>query len=170
MTKTARNWSVQDARARFSEVIDAALRGQPQRVARRGKDAVVVVSEAEWNRRPPSVPKMTLGEFLATYPLAPEDVDLAATRIGNVPLGKLDDRVKDELRTRAASKGVSLEEEALDILTAAVDRDRTPETNLADLIAGIMEPLGGVELDLPPRTPHRELFQFDDCPDEDQRI
>jgi prevent-host-death family protein len=80
MTKSARNWSVQDARARFSEVIDAALGGQPQRVARRGKDVVVVVSEAEWNRRAPSAPKLTLGEFLATYPLAPEDVDLTAAR------------------------------------------------------------------------------------------
>lgn len=80
MTKTARRWSVQDARARFSEVIDAALRGQPQRVARRGKDAVVVVSEAEWNRRTGSGPKRTLGEFLATYPLAAEDVDLTAAR------------------------------------------------------------------------------------------
>ena len=80
MRNTARSWSVQDARARFSEVIDAALRGQPQRVARRGKDAVVIVSEAEWNRLMPSAPKMTLGEFLTTYPLAPEDIDLTATR------------------------------------------------------------------------------------------
>ena len=28
----------------------------------------------------PSAPKMTLGEFLTTYPLAPEDVDLTAPR------------------------------------------------------------------------------------------
>jgi antitoxin Phd len=91
MTKTARNWSVQDARARFSEVIDAALRGQPQRVARRGKDAVVVVSEAEWNRRAPSTPKMTLGEYLATYPLAPEDVDLTAARRRTGPSPFLDE-------------------------------------------------------------------------------
>jgi antitoxin Phd len=85
MRKTARNWSVQDARARFSEVIDAALRGQPQRVARRGKDAVVVISEAEWNGGAPSAPKMTLGEFLTTYPLAPEDVDLTAPRRSSRP-------------------------------------------------------------------------------------
>jgi prevent-host-death family protein len=168
MRKAARNWSVQDARARFSEVIDAALRGQPQRVARRGKDAVVVISEADWNRRTPATPDPTLGEFLATYPLAPEDVDLTGTRVGPVAIGKLEDRIKDGLRIRAASKGLSMEEEALGILAAAVDGDKNPATNLADLIAGIMEPLGGVELDLPPRTPHRELFQFDDWPDEDQ--
>lgn len=80
MTKAPRSWSVQDARARFSEVIDAALRGQPQRVARRGKDAVVVISEADWNGGAAAAPKMTLGEFLSTYPLAPEDVDLTAPR------------------------------------------------------------------------------------------
>ena len=90
MTKTPRSWSVQDARARFSEVIDAALRGQLQRVARRGRDAVVVVSQAEWNRRAPSTPKMTLGEYLATYPLAPEDVDLAGARRRSRPTAFFD--------------------------------------------------------------------------------
>ena len=79
------DWKVQDARARFSEVMDAALRGQPQRVARRGKDAVIVVSEEEWKRRAASVPKVTLGEFLATYPLAPSDVDLTAARARSRP-------------------------------------------------------------------------------------
>jgi antitoxin Phd len=80
MSNPARNWSVQDARARFSEVIDAALKGQPQRVTRRGKDAVIVIAEDEWNGRNRSAPNMTLGEFLATYPLRPDDVDLTAAR------------------------------------------------------------------------------------------
>lgn len=37
-------WQVQEAKARFSEVVDAATKGKPQRVTRRGKDAVVIVS------------------------------------------------------------------------------------------------------------------------------
>ncbi len=37
-------WQVQEAKAHFSEVVDAATRGKPQRVTRRGKDAVVIVS------------------------------------------------------------------------------------------------------------------------------
>lgn len=41
---SVRSWQVQEAKARFSEVVEAATRGQPQRVTRRGKDAVVVVS------------------------------------------------------------------------------------------------------------------------------
>ena len=40
-------WSLQDAKNRFSAVVDAALQGEPQRVTRRGKPAVVVVEEYE---------------------------------------------------------------------------------------------------------------------------
>jgi len=38
-------WALQDAKARLSEVVErAATTGAPQRITRRGKDAVVVVS------------------------------------------------------------------------------------------------------------------------------
>ena len=43
-----RSYSVHQARSRFAEVVDRALAGEPQRVTRRGKDTVVVVSEADW--------------------------------------------------------------------------------------------------------------------------
>lgn len=42
--------TLQDAKNRFSAVVDAALRGRPQEVSRRGKPAVVVVSHAEYAR------------------------------------------------------------------------------------------------------------------------
>jgi antitoxin FitA len=87
--------------------------------------------------------------------------------MGNLTIRKLDNRVKDGLRLRAASNGVSMEEEARRILASALDDGAKSQTNLADVIAGIMDPLGGVELDLPPRIPHRELFQFDDWPEDD---
>ena len=41
-------WTLQDAKNRFSAVVEAALTGVPQKVTRRGKPAVVVVSEAEY--------------------------------------------------------------------------------------------------------------------------
>jgi prevent-host-death family protein len=41
-------WSVAEAKAKFSEVIDKARRDGPQRVTRHGKDAVVVVSADDW--------------------------------------------------------------------------------------------------------------------------
>jgi antitoxin Phd len=43
-------WTLQDAKNRFSEVVDAALGGRPQEVTRRGKPAVVVLSAAEYAR------------------------------------------------------------------------------------------------------------------------
>jgi prevent-host-death family protein len=44
-----RNWSVQDAKNRFSELVEAARRA-PQTVIRHGKPAVVVVGVAEYDR------------------------------------------------------------------------------------------------------------------------
>ncbi len=41
-------WSVAEAKAKFSEVIDKARREGPQRVTRHGKDAAVIVSADEW--------------------------------------------------------------------------------------------------------------------------
>lgn len=42
--------SLQEAKNRFSAVVEAALRGEPQVVTRRGVPAVVVVSAAEYER------------------------------------------------------------------------------------------------------------------------
>ncbi|MFD1343984.1 type II toxin-antitoxin system Phd/YefM family antitoxin [Litorisediminicola beolgyonensis] len=42
--------SLQDAKNRFSAVVDAALAGRPQEVSRRGKPAVVVLSVEEYHR------------------------------------------------------------------------------------------------------------------------
>jgi antitoxin Phd len=44
-----RNWSVQDAKNRFSEVVEAARRA-PQTVTKHGKPAVVVVGVAAYDR------------------------------------------------------------------------------------------------------------------------
>ena len=53
------------ARAEFSALVDRALSGEPQRVTRHGKDSVVIVSEAEWNKRAPKY--ANLGELLADF-------------------------------------------------------------------------------------------------------
>lgn len=41
-------WRLQDAKTQFSQVVDAALQGEPQHVTRRGQEAVVVLSEANY--------------------------------------------------------------------------------------------------------------------------
>jgi prevent-host-death family protein len=54
-----------EARAAFSKVVDRALAGEPERVTRHGKEAVMIVSEKDWQARPRSAP--TLGALLALY-------------------------------------------------------------------------------------------------------
>ncbi|WP_298875367.1 type II toxin-antitoxin system Phd/YefM family antitoxin [uncultured Bradyrhizobium sp.] len=44
-----RNWSIQDAKNRFSEVVEAARRA-PQTVTKHGKPTVMVVDVAEYER------------------------------------------------------------------------------------------------------------------------
>jgi antitoxin Phd len=43
-------WQVRDARARFSEFLNASLRDGPQVVTRRGVEAAVLVPIEEWRR------------------------------------------------------------------------------------------------------------------------
>lgn len=45
-----KNWPVQDAKARFSEFLDACLSDGPQMVTRRGAEAAVLVPAAQWHR------------------------------------------------------------------------------------------------------------------------
>lgn len=58
-----RTWPVQDAKARFSEFLDACLLEGPQMVTRRGTEAAVLVSFQEW-RRLQSAARPSLKELL----------------------------------------------------------------------------------------------------------
>lgn len=44
------SWQVQDAKARFSELLDAAIEKGPQIVTRRGVEAAVLLPIEEWRR------------------------------------------------------------------------------------------------------------------------
>jgi prevent-host-death family protein len=44
------SWSVQDAKARFSELLDTCLKDGPQLVTKRGAEAVVLVPVGDWRR------------------------------------------------------------------------------------------------------------------------
>ncbi|WP_449425126.1 FitA-like ribbon-helix-helix domain-containing protein [Rhodanobacter lindaniclasticus] len=74
----------------------------------------------------------------------------------------LDDDLKTLLRLRAARHGKSMEEEARSILRTALV-GRVEDDSGAALYAAIrarVEPLGGVELELPPREAQREPPDF----------
>jgi len=60
------SWQLQDAKARFSEFLDAALKEGPQVVTRRGVEAAVLVPIEEWRRLQresrPNIKDLLLGE------------------------------------------------------------------------------------------------------------
>ncbi|QDY71130.1 type II toxin-antitoxin system Phd/YefM family antitoxin [Qingshengfaniella alkalisoli] len=69
-------WNVQDAKNKFSAVIDAALAGEPQEVSRRGKPTVVVLSVTEYLRLQQAA-KLQRGSFvdhLLTFPADAPDI------------------------------------------------------------------------------------------------
>jgi antitoxin Phd len=49
-TQMKTTWQLQEAKARFSEVVERALEGEPQHVTKRGENAVVVISHSEYQR------------------------------------------------------------------------------------------------------------------------
>ena len=58
-----KNWPVQDAKARFGEMLETCLREGPQLVSKRGADAAVLVPVADWQRLKRAA-KPTLKELL----------------------------------------------------------------------------------------------------------
>ena len=80
-----RVWSVQDAKNRFSEVVDAARRG-PQTVTKHGKPAVVILDAAVYERlhgleraRAPS-----FGQFLLEMPQDDQDFPRARAKMHDI--------------------------------------------------------------------------------------
>jgi antitoxin Phd len=60
-----KSWPVQDAKARFSELLNTCLEEGPQLVTRRGTEAAVLVPAEQWHRLVQSA-KPTLKELLLT--------------------------------------------------------------------------------------------------------
>jgi prevent-host-death family protein len=80
------SWPVQDAKARFSELLATCIAQGPQVVTRRGEDAAVLVPMAEW-RRIQGAARPSLKELL----LAP------------APRGELELPARGRLRRRASA-------------------------------------------------------------------
>ncbi len=81
--------------------------------------------------------------------------------MASITVRNLDDGLKRRLRIRAAENGCSMEQEARDILRAALDEDAAPSRELGTAIHELFRPLGGVELEIPPREATREPPRFD---------
>lgn len=60
-----RSWPVQDAKARFSELLETCVREGPQVVTKRGEEQAVLVPVAEW-RRLTETDRLSLKDLLLT--------------------------------------------------------------------------------------------------------
>ncbi len=67
-------WTVAEAKAKFSEVLERARSRGPQTITRHGQLTAVIVSAEEWERKSRRVGN--LAEFLAASPLRDSNLQL----------------------------------------------------------------------------------------------
>ena len=80
--------------------------------------------------------------------------------MATMTIRNLDDDLKMQLRVRAARHGQSMEEEARSILRTALKAESLSGQSLVDSIRSMVEPYGGIELELPPRELQRDPPDF----------
>lgn len=69
-------WALQDAKAKFSEVVRRAQTEGPQRVTVRGEPSVIVIAEAEFDRikaQAESKANLSFDQFLLSEPAWPDE-------------------------------------------------------------------------------------------------
>jgi prevent-host-death family protein len=71
-------WQLQDAKSKFSQLVDNAMRHQPQIVTKHGTNAVVVISFEDYLKF--TKPKDNLITFLRNSPLIEVDLDITRTK------------------------------------------------------------------------------------------
>ena len=76
----ARVWQLQEAKNRFSEVVDKAIKHGPQIITKRGIETVIVISCAEY--RKVMLTRKKLSAFFRESPLAGVDLDLRRDKSG----------------------------------------------------------------------------------------
>jgi prevent-host-death family protein len=80
MSQTAKAWTLADAKAHLSEVVESALKKGPQVITRHGRKAVVVVAAEEWERK--TQRKGTLADFFAASPLRESGLEIERPQDG----------------------------------------------------------------------------------------
>ncbi|MGV3550180.1 FitA-like ribbon-helix-helix domain-containing protein [Rhizobium sp.] len=80
--------------------------------------------------------------------------------MASMTIRNLDDGLKARLRIRAAEHGRSMEEEARDILRVALMSSEPRPVHILETIRRRVEAVGGIDIELPPRSPIREPIDF----------
>jgi antitoxin Phd len=73
-------WRLQDAKARFSELVRLARAEGPQRVTVHGRDAVVVVAAEDYDRLQPPLTGRAIVEALRDSPLREVEIERLSIR------------------------------------------------------------------------------------------
>jgi plasmid stability protein len=82
--------------------------------------------------------------------------------MSSITIRNLDPAIKERLRVRAAEHGHSMEAEARRILqTTLTGPARPPASNLYERIRARVDPLGGIDLELPQREPTHDPLRFE---------
>ena len=81
-------WSLQDAKNKFSELVNAALAGEPQRVTPRGQPAVVVLAAEEYERlcRLDTGEAPSFGELLLEIPQGDQEFERISISLRSLDL------------------------------------------------------------------------------------
>lgn len=82
--------------------------------------------------------------------------------MASMTIRNIDEKLKARLRVQAARHGRSMEDEARDILRAALSTEVARALTLVDSIRARIEPLGGVELEIAPREAMREPVNLEE--------
>ena len=86
--------------------------------------------------------------------------------MASITVRSLDEDLKRRLRIRAAENGRSMEQEAREILRAALDQEVSPARNLGTAIHELFKPYGHTVLDIPPREAMREFLPLEETVDD----
>jgi prevent-host-death family protein len=83
-------WALQDAKARFSELLDIVAAEGPQTVTRRGVETAVVVPIEQWKRLTASAPRPLLDVLLSPEPKGDFDRHIPTRRSRGLRLRPVD--------------------------------------------------------------------------------
>jgi len=75
------NWQLQEAKAKFSKVVQETLSQGPQQITVRGKPAVVLISRSEYDKL--TQPKVSFVKFMRKSPLVGLDLNLKRNKSRN---------------------------------------------------------------------------------------
>lgn len=75
--------------------------------------------------------------------------------MASITIRNLDEKVKSRLRVRAAKNGHSMEQEAREILSTAINGSTGKTLSIAEEMRRYIEPFGGIELKIPKRRVSR---------------